>query len=235
MTTDAADGEGTRRTRARGVEVCSFPSSRRAVTAGVRAGRRIVPMHGLLEVDVTEARRLGEQRRPPLSMTAVVIAAVARAVAAHPGCTPTVTGAAGSSGIRTSTSRPSSRSRPARVRSGWSTSSATPTSAMLPTSAELRGVQSDMSSTGTGWALQRLGPFAGRVPGLFPAMYATMSRSTRAHELIGTVQVTAVGMFAAGGGFAIAPPTLASVLVVVGGLSRRPRAVGEQIVVRPET
>ena len=59
-----------------------------------------------------------------------------------------------------------------------------------------------------------------------------MRRSVRAHELAGTVQVTAVGMFAGGGGFALAPPTLASVLVVVGGPSRRPRVVGEQIAVR---
>jgi hypothetical protein len=39
--------------RPRGREVLTFPSSRRAVTAAVRAGRHIVPMHGLLEVDVT--------------------------------------------------------------------------------------------------------------------------------------------------------------------------------------
>jgi pyruvate/2-oxoglutarate dehydrogenase complex dihydrolipoamide acyltransferase (E2) component len=63
-------------------------------------------------------------------------------------------------------------------------------------------------------------------------MYAVMRRSVRAHELAGTVQVTAIGMFAAGGGFAIAPPTLASLLVVVGGLSRRPRVVDDQIAVR---
>jgi pyruvate/2-oxoglutarate dehydrogenase complex dihydrolipoamide acyltransferase (E2) component len=63
-------------------------------------------------------------------------------------------------------------------------------------------------------------------------MYAVMRRSVRSHGLTGTVQVTAVGMFADGGGFAIAPPTLASVLVVVGGLSRRPRVVGDEIAVR---
>lgn len=62
-------------------------------------------------------------------------------------------------------------------------------------------------------------------------MYAVMGRSVRAHELTGTVQVTAIGMFAAGGGFAIAPATLAS-LTVVGGLSRRPRVVHDQITVR---
>jgi hypothetical protein len=47
-------------------------------------------------------------------------------------------------------------------------------------------------------------------------MYAVMSRSVRARLAAGTLQVTAVGMFA-GGGFAIAPPTLASLVVVGGG------------------
>jgi pyruvate/2-oxoglutarate dehydrogenase complex dihydrolipoamide acyltransferase (E2) component len=98
--------------------------------------------------------------------------------------------------------------------------------------AELRGVKADMTTTGTGRALQRLAPLAGRVPGVFPAMYAVMSRSVRAHGLTGTVQVTAVGMFAGGGGFAIAPPTLASLIVVVGGVSRQPRVVGDEIAVR---
>jgi hypothetical protein len=41
-------------------------------------------MHGLLDVDVTEACRLLEGHEPPLSMTGFVIAATARAVAAHP-------------------------------------------------------------------------------------------------------------------------------------------------------
>ena len=70
--------------RSRGAEVLPFPSSRRAVTAAVRAGRRIMPMHGLVDVDVTEARRLLDGHEPPLSMTAFVIATTARAVAAHP-------------------------------------------------------------------------------------------------------------------------------------------------------
>ena len=99
-------------------------------------------------------------------------------------------------------------------------------------SGELRGAQADLSSVPTGRALQRLAPLAGRVPGAFPAMYAVMRRSVRAHQLTGTVQVTAVGMFAGGEGFALAPPTLAWVLVVVGGRRRRPRVIGEQIAVR---
>lgn len=70
--------------RARGLDIQPFPSSRRAVTAAVRAGRRIMPMHGLVEVDVTDVRHLLADHGPPPSTTAPVIAAVARAVAAHP-------------------------------------------------------------------------------------------------------------------------------------------------------
>lgn len=219
--------------RPRGLEVLPFPSSRRAVTAAVRAGRRITPMHGLLEVDVTAARRRLADHDPPLSMTAFVIAAVARTGAAHPEVhayrnwrgrlvrhrhvdvqtiveVPTAQGPFGLVHVV----------RDADVRD------------VADISTELRGVQADMTSTATGRVLERLGPLVGHVPGLFPAVYAVMRRSVRAHELTGTVQVTAVGMFAAGGGFAIAPPTLASLLVVVGGSSRRPRVVDDEIAVR---
>lgn len=190
-------------------------------------------MHGLIEVDFTESRRLLADHQPPLSTTAFVVAAVARAVAAHPEVhayrdwrgrlarhrhvdvqtlieVPTAQGPFGLVHVV----------RDADVRN------------VFDISVELDRVKADPTSNGTGRMLQRLGPIAGRVPGLYPAMYAVMRRSVRAHQLIGTVQVTAVGMFAGGGGFAIAPPTLASVLVVVGGLSRRPRVVGDQIAAR---
>jgi pyruvate/2-oxoglutarate dehydrogenase complex dihydrolipoamide acyltransferase (E2) component len=219
--------------RPRGLEVLPFPSSRRAVTAAVRAGRRIVPMHGLLEVDSTQARRQLAYHDPPLSITAFVIASVARAVATHPEVhayrnwrgqlvrhrhvdvqtiveVPTAQGPFGLVHVV----------RDADIR------------AVADISTELRGVKADMNSTETGRALQRLAPLAGHIPGLFPLMYAVMRRSVRAHGLTGTVQVTAVGMFAGGGGFAIAPATLASVLVVVGGLSRRPGVVDDEIAVR---
>jgi pyruvate/2-oxoglutarate dehydrogenase complex dihydrolipoamide acyltransferase (E2) component len=59
-----------------------------------------------------------------------------------------------------------------------------------------------------------------------------LGRSVQARLRAGTVQVTAVGMFAGGSGFAIAPPTICSLVVVVGGLSRRPRADGDRVVIR---
>ena len=49
--------------RERGVVVRPFPSRRRLVTAAVRSGRRIVPMHGLFDVDITTARRAARRAR----------------------------------------------------------------------------------------------------------------------------------------------------------------------------
>ena len=227
------DGPGAPADRDRGVDTHPFPASRRLVTTAVRAGRRIVPMHGLLEVDVTEARRLLAEHEPPLSLTAFVVASVARAAAAHPGVhayrdwrgrlvqhrhvdvqtlieVPTAQGPFGLVHIV----------RDADVRS------------VPEISSELRTVKADPGATATGRLMQAVVPVAGRIPGLFRAMYAVMGRSVRVHRQTGTVQVTAVGMFAGGGGFAIAPPTLASLLVVVGGLSKRARVIDERIVVR---
>jgi hypothetical protein len=75
-------GVGTGRDRA--VVVRPFPPNRRLVTAAVRAGRRIMPMHGLFDVDITTARRLLGMHEPPLSLTAFVVASIGRAAAAHP-------------------------------------------------------------------------------------------------------------------------------------------------------
>jgi pyruvate/2-oxoglutarate dehydrogenase complex dihydrolipoamide acyltransferase (E2) component len=217
-------------TRERGVVVRPFPSSRRLVTAAMRAGRRIVPMHGLFDVDVTTARRLLAENDPPLSMTAFVVASLGRAAAAHPGVhayrdwrgrlvehrhvdvqtlveVPTEHGPFGLVHVV----------RDADIRG------------VAAISAELRVVK---AGTAGGHRLDTVAPALGRIPGLYQAMYAVMSRSRRVRLATGTVQVTAVGMFGGGGGYAIAPPTLASLVIVVGGLSRRPRAVGDRIEIR---
>ena len=39
-------------------------------------------------------------------------------------------------------------------------------------------------------------------------------------------------MFAGGGGFGITPLTLMSLEIIVGGMTRRPRIVGGQVVIR---
>jgi pyruvate/2-oxoglutarate dehydrogenase complex dihydrolipoamide acyltransferase (E2) component len=216
--------------RERGVVTRSFPSSRRLVTAAVRGGRRIVPMHGLFDVDISEARRLLASHHPPLSLTAFIVASIARAAAAHPQVhayrdwrgrlvqhrhvdvqtlveIPTREGAFGLVHVI----------RDADIRE------------VADISAELRRVKSEPASTTSGRLLNTLAPALGRLPGLYRLMYAAMSRSRAVHLATGTVQVTAVGMFAGGGGFAIAPPTLASLLVVIGGASKRPRVVGDHV------
>jgi pyruvate/2-oxoglutarate dehydrogenase complex dihydrolipoamide acyltransferase (E2) component len=230
---DQLAGTGPAAVRERGVAARPFPSSRRLVTAAIRAGRRIVPMHGLFEVDITAVRRLLAEDDPPLSLTAFLIASLGRAAAAHPQVhayrdwrgrlvehrhvdvqtlieVPTDQGPFGLVHVV----------RDADLRS------------VAEISAELRSVKTDPTTTTTGRMLNTVAPTVGRIPGLYRAMYAVMSRSRRVHLATGTVQVTAVGMFADGGGFAIAPPTLASLVVVVGGFSKRPRAIGDRIEVR---
>jgi pyruvate/2-oxoglutarate dehydrogenase complex dihydrolipoamide acyltransferase (E2) component len=203
------------------------------VTEAVRAGRRIVPMHGLFDVDITPARRLLADHAPPLSLTAFVVASVARAAAAHPQVhayrdwrgrlvehrhvdvqtlIEVATGEGPFGMVHVV--------RDADVRS------------VAEISAELHAVKSQPAITVTGRLLTTTAPIAGRIPGLYRATFAAMGRFRRVHLATGTVQVTAVGMFAGGGGFAIAPPTLASLVVVVGGVSQRPRAVGDRIELR---
>jgi len=190
-------------------------------------------MHGLIDVDVTTALGRLAVHEPPLSVTAFFVASVGRAVASHPSVhayrdwrgrlvhhrhvdvqtlieVPTEQGPFGLVHVV----------RDADVRS------------VASISTELRAVRTDHRTTGTGLLLDTVTPVAGRVPGLFRLMYALMSRSRRIHRATGTVQVTAVGMFGGGGGYAVAPPTLASLVVVIGGISRRPYVVEDQVAVR---
>jgi hypothetical protein len=64
------------------------PPERRLVLDTLTLGRHRFMMHGLLEVDVTRARRLAREHRErtgeKLSFTAFVLASLGRAVATHP-------------------------------------------------------------------------------------------------------------------------------------------------------
>ena len=219
--------------RPRGVEVRPFPSNRRIVTAALRAGKHAMPMHGLLDVDVTDAKRLQATHEPALSFSAFVIACVARAAAAHPQVhayrnwrgqlvvhrhvdITTIVEIATAQGPF-----PLAHAiRDADIRD------------VADLTTELRHVKTDPSMGAGRWWIARVTPVASRVPGLLAAIYALMARSPRLRQFTGTVAVTTVGMFAGGAGFGIAPLTLMPLQIVVGGMSTRPRVVGGRIEVR---
>jgi pyruvate/2-oxoglutarate dehydrogenase complex dihydrolipoamide acyltransferase (E2) component len=190
-------------------------------------------MHGLLELDVTEASQLVGQSEPPVSFTAFVVASVARAAAAHPdvhayrnwrGQIVLHRHVDVNTIVEVETSQgpfPLAHViRDADIRD------------VADLTAELRRVKTDPTGDDSGRWLARVAPVATRIPGVIPTLYAAMGRSPRLRQRTGTVAVTAVGMFAGGGGFAIAPLTLMSLQVVVGGITARPRVVQGDVQVR---
>lgn len=192
-----------------------------------------MPMYGLIDADITTANRLLAGHEHPWSVTAFVVASVARAAAAQPavhayrnwrGQLVTHRHVDVGTMVEISTSHgPFALPhllRDADIRE------------VSDLSAELHRVKNDPSTSSSGRWLERAGPAAARIPGVIPAMYAVMARSVAARRLAGTVAVTSVGMFAGGGGFGITPLSLVSLEVIVGGMSQRPRVVNGDIAVR---
>ena len=190
-------------------------------------------MYGLVDVDVTRANRILVSHDPPWSLTAFVVASVARAAAAHPevhayrnwrGQLVTHRHVDVTTMVEISTPQGlfglPHVLRDADIRD------------VPDLTAELHQVKRQPSSSHSGRWLEQGAPIATRVPGVVPAMYAVMARSVAVRQRVGTVAVTAVGMFAGGGGFGLTPPTMMSLEVVVGGMTRRPRAVSGQVEVR---
>jgi len=192
-----------------------------------------VPMYGLMEVDVTKAKRILASYDPPSSLTAFVVASVARAAAAHPevhayrdwlGRLVTHNHVDVTTLVEISTPQgPFGLPhvlRDADIRE------------VDDLTAELRRVKREPVASASGRWLDRAAPIATRIPGAIAAMYAVMVRSIAVRQRVGTVAVTAVGMFAGGGGFGITPPTVMSLQVVVGGMTQRPRVIDGHIETR---
>lgn len=206
----------------RGVEIRPFPPHRRLVTGVLRAGRRSPVMHGLIQADVTDALRLLHTTTPPLSFTGFVIACVARAAAAHPGV----------HAYRDWRGRlVEARQVDVGTMIEMSTGDGPFPLAHLvrdadvrdvaDISAEIRAVQRNPLESRSGRLLDRYGPVAARIPGLARLFYLMLRRSPRMRAVCGTVGVSAVGMFGAGGGHGIPTPGILSVMVVLGGISER--------------
>ena len=190
-------------------------------------------MYGLVDVDVTKANRLLVSHDPPSSLTAFIVASVARAAAAHPevhtyrnwrGQLVTHHHVDVTTMVEIST--------PQGVFGFPHVLHDADVRGVPDLTAELRGVKREPSASGSGRWFEQAAPIVTHIPGAVRAMYAVMARSVAVRQRIGTVGVTAVGMFAGGGGFGLTPLTLMSLEVVVGGMTQRPRAVDGQVVVR---
>ena len=199
----------------------------------MRAGRRTVPMYGLMEVDVTAAKRILAGQDPPPSLTAFVVASVGRAAAAHPevhayrnwlGQLVTHNHVDVTTMVEISTPQGlfglPHVLHDADIRD------------VDELTAELRRVKREPVTSPSGRWLERAAPIGTRIPGAVRAMYAVMARSVAVRQRVGTVAVTAVGMFADGGGFGLTPLSLMSLEVVVGGMTQRPRVIGDHIEIR---
>jgi pyruvate/2-oxoglutarate dehydrogenase complex dihydrolipoamide acyltransferase (E2) component len=218
--------------RERHLEVRPFPPTRRLVLGAMRAGRHLAPIHGLICVDVTEARRRCADPAARLSFTAFIVACAARAAARHPEVhayrdwrgrlvlhryvdVATLIEVAGPDGPFPL----AHLVRDADVRE------------VADISAELRRVKADPVTSRDGRMLRRFGPLA-RVPGASAAFYWALARSVRMRRIAGTVSVTSVGMFAGGGGFGIGVPTVLSLGIFVGGAGPRPWVIADRIEIR---
>jgi pyruvate/2-oxoglutarate dehydrogenase complex dihydrolipoamide acyltransferase (E2) component len=219
--------------RRRHVEVQRFPSNRRLVVAALRAGRHKTPMYGFLDVDVTLARRLLAAADPPSSMTAFLAASVARAAAAHPevhayrdwrGRLVTHQFVDVATMVEIATEQ-----GPFAIPH---TLHDADTRSVPDLSGELHRVKTEpWAAFSARWA-KRYAPWATRIPGAIPAVYAVMARSTASRRQIGTGAVTSIGMFGGGAGYGLTPLTLMSLELIVGGISQQPRVIDGHIEVR---
>ena len=207
--------------------VVRVPWARQLVIDAGRAARRRHPIHGLVEVDVTSARgalRAHEEATgEDLSFTAFVIACVARAVAADPSV----------QAYRDLRGREVIFDQvdvglPIEVELNGSPFAFTHvlrdagTRTVQDLHREIRAVKADPrlspSVRKTRWAHAYL-----LLPGFVRvALLRTLHRLPhRQRDIAGTIGVTAVGMFGAGGGWGIAFQ-LHTLGIVIGGIVRRP-------------
>ncbi len=193
-------------------------------------------MHGLIEVDITEAAQ--RLTNSGLSFTAFVVASVARAVARHPevhayrdwlGRIVVHRYVDVTTLIEVQTEDVQTEDgffplahlvRDADVRS------------VTEISDEIRSSQRNPIATVEGRRLTRFARVGGRIPLLAWIFYLAMSRSTKMRRVAGTVSVSSVGMFGGGPGHGIGFPTVLSLSILVGGRARRPIAAGDEVMVR---
>lgn len=208
----------------------AFPANRRVVLGALRAGRKAATVSALVEIDVTDA--WGRAKDEDISLTAVVIACVGRAVAMHPEVHAyrdfrgrLVTHRHVDVAALVDVETPKGRFPLAHQLRD------TDTRSVKDLSHELQEVAASPDSTSTGRLLMRWGEVVGRIPGVISLMYTLAGRSRLLRSKSGTVAVSAIGMMLGGNGFGIAVPSI-SPTIVIGGVSEKPWVVNREMAVR---
>jgi pyruvate/2-oxoglutarate dehydrogenase complex dihydrolipoamide acyltransferase (E2) component len=211
------------------------PSPRRRGTVDyMRAAGQRSNVHGLVEVDVTEARRriraveaeTGEQ----VSFTAFVVSCLASALEDHPELNAYrdwrgrvhVFDDVDVNVLVETTIRGERLGVPHVVRDASERT-------LRSIHDEIRAAQDSTDPT----ALPRLAELAFRLPGFVRRLVWRLPQwfPRRWKGMAGTVAVTSVGMFGEGGGWAVSP-TNYTLQVTVGGISEKPRVVDGDLVTR---
>ena len=214
-------------------DLLPFGAERKVVVdAGyMAAGRHVI--HGLVEIDVTEARRLlrrrSEELGVKLSLTAFLVASLGRAVAAAP----QVQAFRDWRGrlvvfhdvdvVTMIEPRPGAVAIPHVIR-------ATQRKSVAEITAEIRAVQNRVPASGRQSRLTALAPHLPRFMRLL--FFRILKLNPRwFRNMAGTVIVTSVGMFGGSGGWGIGFLPTHNLGVTVGGISRKPGVRDDQIVV----
>lgn len=223
----------------RGYEIKRFPRTRRMIVDATRIGAQRSMIHGLIDIDVTDARRMiaahTERTGEKLSFTAFVIACVGRAVARNPMVHAKLNWRGqlvvfDDVDVTTFVELPRAGGgsfpvphvvRSANLRSPWEIHR------------EIRRLQ-DGGIDGLPLSVKAIvGGFV-MLPGpLRRTVFRAMLRSPSVlRQIVGTVSVTAVGMFGRRGGFGIAAASMYGLEIVLGGIETRPAWLDDQVVPR---
>ena len=222
-------------TRAENYRVIPLPAERRmSVDGGILASSRHF-MHGLLEFDVTEPRRLMQAHKSAtgerLSFTAFLISCLAKAVEEHKEVQALLDWRSRSiifDDVNVSTmvevDTPGGKAVMPLVIQAANRKS------FRQLHSALRAAKS--SPDGTGWKSFMRVFF--RLPGFIRrSVYRFIARviPQYTHNFMAPVVLTAVGMFGSGGGWGLSQPYF-PLSVVVGGISKKPGVVEDRIEIR---
>jgi pyruvate/2-oxoglutarate dehydrogenase complex dihydrolipoamide acyltransferase (E2) component len=211
-----------------------YPVDREIVVDSGRLAARRHIIHALIEIDVTDARRHIRDHRAgtgrSLSFTAFLVCCLARAIEAHPGvCAYKARSIRGRrlvifDDVDVAVMIETQRDRvavPYIIRGANRKT-------LLQVNDEIRAVQAD---PGRSAAWKGMAVRAGKLPRFARDIFYRfmIGNPHRFKRYSGTVVVTAVGMFARGGGWAIGFLPMHTLGLTVGGIVRRPVLVEDKI------